>query len=73
MKNGVYLSHQTNTHNMNTADKNFTGQYIKYPNGNVMSIYSQMTKKGIRRYSYFRGRFQIISEAEINEFAYIVQ
>jgi len=55
---------------MNAANKNFTGQYIKYPNGNVLSIYSQMTKKGIRYYSYCMGRFQIIGLSEINKFAH---
>jgi hypothetical protein len=48
-----------------TATKNFTGEYIKYPNGNVMSIYSQMTKKGVRYYRYFRGVFRVVSKLDI--------
>lgn len=50
---------------MTTSEKNFTGEYIKFENGNVMSIYSQLTKNGMRYYRYFRGRFQVISRTEI--------
>jgi hypothetical protein len=50
-----------------TTTKNFTGEYIKYPNGNVMGIHSQMTKKGVRYYTYFRGRFQVIGRTEIEQ------
>ena len=52
---------------MTTSNKEFTGEYIKFPNGNVFSIYKQFTKKGIRYYRYFRGRFQIISRVEIDQ------
>jgi hypothetical protein len=55
---------------MNAENKTFTGQYIKYPNGNILSIYSQKTKRGIRHYSYCMGRFQIIGIDEINKFAH---
>jgi hypothetical protein len=50
---------------MTTSEKKFTGEYIKFENGNVMSIHSQLTKNGMRYYRYFRGRFQIISRTEI--------
>jgi len=50
---------------MTTSEKNFTGEYIKFENGNVMSIHSQLTKNGMRYYRYFRCRFQIISRTEI--------
>jgi hypothetical protein len=50
---------------MTTSEKNFTGEYIKFENGNVMSIHRQLTKNGMRYYRYFRGRFQIISRTEI--------
>lgn len=56
---------------METSNKNFTGEYIKYPNGNMMSIYSQVTKRGMRYYRYFRGRFQVIGRDEINQFIHI--
>lgn len=47
-----------------------TGEFIKYPNGTIMSIYSQEAKNGTRFYRYYRGRFQIIGRKEIQEFAY---
>ena len=50
-------------------EKNLTGEKIQYPNGNIMAIYCQSTKKGVRYYSYFRGRFQIISKLEIQQLA----
>jgi hypothetical protein len=56
---------------MITPEKKNTGEFIKYPNGNVMSIYSQLTKRGIRYYRYFRGRFQIIGRVEIDQLIHI--
>ena len=56
---------------MTTLEKKFTGEFIKYSNGNVMSIYSQLTKRGIRYYRYFRGRFQIIGRIEIDQLIHI--
>jgi hypothetical protein len=50
-------------------EKTLTGEKIQYTNGNIMSIYCQSTKKGVRYYSYFRGRFQIISKLEIQQLA----
>ena len=54
-----------------TNEKKFTGEYIKYENGNVMSIYSQITKRGMRYYRYFRGRFLPIGRLEIEQRAYL--
>jgi len=56
---------------MTTAIKNFTGEYIKYPNGTVMSIYSQLTKTGMRYYRYSLGRFLPVSKLDIAQLAYI--
>lgn len=65
----VYLHHQQqqNDTDMTTSEKIFTQEYIKFPNGIICSIYKQMTKKGIRWYRYYRGRFQIISRTEIDQ------
>jgi hypothetical protein len=52
---------------MTPSEKIFTGEYIKYPNGYVFSVYKQMTKKGLRWYRYTRGRFQIISRTQIDQ------
>jgi hypothetical protein len=52
------------------ATKNFTGEYIKYPNGNVMSIYSQITKKGVRYYRYSLGTFLPVSKLDIALLSY---
>jgi hypothetical protein len=64
-----YISNNNNNNQnpkaMKTETKNFTGEYIKFENGNVMSVYSQFTKNGMRYYRYFRGRFQVISRTEI--------
>ena len=62
------------TSEIKTAEpKIFTGEYIKYPNGNVMTIYKQMTKRGLRHYTYYRGRFQIIGRIEIDQRIHIMK
>jgi hypothetical protein len=48
-----------------TNEKTQTGQFIKYPNGHIASIYKQMTKNGLRFYRYSRGRFFPISKTEV--------
>jgi hypothetical protein len=49
-----------------TTEMNYTGINIKYENGNVFGIHTKMTKKGLRYYKYFRGRFYPVSQMEIN-------
>lgn len=56
---------------MTPATKNPTGEFIKYPNGVVMSIYSQVTKSGMRYYRYYRGRFLPVSKLDIAQLAYL--
>lgn len=51
-----------------TTQMNYTGTSFKIENGNVFGIYTKMTKKGLRYYSYFRGRFSPISQMEINKY-----
>lgn len=52
------------------AEMNFTGQKIKYENGKTFSIYSKLTKIGMRyyRYSNMQMRFFPISQTEINQY-----
>jgi hypothetical protein len=47
-----------------------TAEQIKYPNGRVFSIYTKMTKKGVRYYFYSRMqmRYFPISRNEINQY-----
>jgi hypothetical protein len=51
-------------------EMNFTGQKIKYENGNIFPIYSKLTKIGMRyyRYSRMQMRFFPISQTEINQY-----
>ncbi len=53
-----------------TATKNFTGEYIKHKNGHVESIYSQITKKGVRYYRYSLGTFLPVSKLDIALLSY---
>lgn len=45
-----------------------TGEQIKFENGKVFSIYSKMTKQGLRFYWFSRNQFRFfpISKNEIN-------
>jgi hypothetical protein len=51
-----------------TTEMNCTGQIIKYENGKKFSIYSKLTKVGIRYYRYSQMRFFPISQTEINRY-----
>jgi hypothetical protein len=53
-------------HRVMTTEMNYTGINIKYENGNVFGIHTKMTKKGLRYYKYFRGRYYPVSQMEIN-------
>jgi hypothetical protein len=51
-------------------EMNLTAEQIKFTNGRVFSIYTKMTKKGVRYYYYSRMqmRFFPISRTEINQY-----
>jgi hypothetical protein len=48
-----------------------TGQRIRFDNGRMFSIYSKVTKKGIRFYYATRERMFPISTANINQYIYL--
>lgn len=52
---------------MNTPDFTNTGNKIKYENGKTFSIYSKMTKKGVRFYTFSSNRMFPISQERIND------
>jgi hypothetical protein len=52
---------------MTTSEFKNTGEKIKYNNGKVFSVYSKLTKKGIRYYTWSYGRMFPISKDRINE------
>jgi len=52
---------------MTTTDFTKTGEQIKYENGKVFSIYSKMTKSGVRYYRWSMGRYFPVSKDIINE------
>ena len=44
-----------------------TGERVDYGKGKIFYVCSRMTKRGVRYYTYFRGRYYPISKAEINK------